>query len=71
MNNYIFIGSVKTYQFKAKHSEISADPLCLGNVSKDFSVDNVKKTSLYKYYCDFFVDHDSNDVDDILIIINV
>ena len=29
-----------------KHSEIVATLLCLGNVSKDWSVDNMKKTGL-------------------------
>ena len=28
---------------KAKDSEIVLYPLCLGNISKDFSVDNMKK----------------------------
>ena len=34
---------IKIYKFKAKDSEINAAPLCLGNVSKDFSADNSKK----------------------------
>ena len=33
-------------KFKAKYSEIVATPLCLGNISKDFSVDNMKKKGL-------------------------
>ena len=36
---------------------------CLGNnISKDFSVDNMKNTGLYGYSYDFSVDYDSNDV---------
>ena len=31
------------YKFKAKDSEIVATPLCLGNISKDWSAYNVKK----------------------------
>ena len=31
-------------KFKAKDSEIVATPLSLGNISKDWSVDNMKKT---------------------------
>ena len=30
-------------KFKAKDSEILANPLCLGNISEDFSVGNMKK----------------------------
>ena len=43
VNSYLFVNGVKTYIFKAKGSEINAAPLCLGNVSKDFSIDNMKK----------------------------
>ena len=32
------------HKFKAKDSEIVASPLCLGKISKDFSVDNMNKT---------------------------
>ena len=35
---------------------------CLGNVSIDFLVDNMRKTGLYGYLCDFSVDYDSTDV---------
>ena len=33
-------------KFKAKDSEIVASPLCLGNISKDWLTDNMKKTGL-------------------------
>ena len=36
-------------KFKAKDSEIVANPLCLGNISKDFSVGNMKKAGLSRY----------------------
>ena len=32
--------------FKAKDSEIVVTPSCLGNISKDFSGDNIKKIGL-------------------------
>ena len=35
---------MKIYKFKAKDSEIVAAPLRLRNISKDWSVDNMKKT---------------------------
>ena len=37
-------------------------------VSKDFSVDNIRKTGLHKQVHDFSVDYDSIDVNDILDI---
>ena len=52
-NSLLFVNTTKIYQFKAKHSEIKKYPLCLGNVSKDFTVDNMKKNSI-KGRCKFF-----------------
>ena len=42
-NSYLFVNGTEIYKFKAKDSEIVASPLCLGNVSKDWSADNMKK----------------------------
>ena len=53
------------YKFKAKDSEIVASPLCLGNISKDWSIDNMKRTGFTVYVDDFSVDYESTDVDDI------
>ena len=36
-NSYLFANGTKIH--KAKDSEIAATSLCLGNISKDFSVD--------------------------------
>ena len=47
---------------------IVTTPLCLENISKDFSVDNMKKTGLNEYVYDFTVDYDAIAVDDILDI---
>ena len=44
--------------------------MCLGNVSKDYSVDNMRKTGLNRYVYDFRVDYDAIVVDDILDIHN-
>ena len=49
MNSYLFVSGVEIYKFKAKDSEINAIPLCLGNISKDFLVKNMKKTGLNGY----------------------
>ena len=56
------------YKFKEKDSEIVASPLCLENISKDWSIDNMKKTEFNGYVYDFSVDYDATDVDDILDI---
>ena len=47
-------------------SKINPVPLCLRNVSRDFSVNNMKKTGFYVY--GFSVDYDAIAVDDILDI---
>ena len=65
-NNYIFVNDTEIYKFKAKDSEIAANPLCIGNISKDFPVDNMKKSELNGYVYDFRVDYDAIAVDDIL-----
>ena len=55
----------KPINVKAKDSEIVASPLCLGNISKYFSVDNMKKTRLNGYVYDFSVHYDAIAVDEI------
>ena len=42
--------------------------MCLENISKDFTVDNTKKTGLNGYVYDFRVDYNAIVVDDILDI---
>ena len=54
----------------SKHSNNVSTPLCLGNISKDWSVDNMKKTGFNGYVYDFSVDYDAIAVDDILDIHN-
>ena len=69
-NSYLFVNGTEIYKFKAKYSEIVASPLCLGNISKDWSVDNMKKTGFNGYVYDFSVDYDAIAVDDFLDIHN-
>ena len=45
-NSYLFVNATEIYKFKAKDSEILDGPICLGNISKDLSVDNIKKLDL-------------------------
>ena len=65
-NSYLFVNGIEIIKFKAKYSEIAATPFCLGNISKDWSVDNMKDTGLNGYVYDFSVDYDAMAVDDIL-----
>ena len=67
-NSYLFVNGTEIHKFKTKDSEIIAAPICLGNISRDFSVDNMKKTGLNGYVYNFSVDCDSNANDKILDI---
>ena len=42
-NSYLFVNGTEIIKFIAKDSAIVASPLCLGNISKDSSADNMKK----------------------------
>ena len=65
-NSYLFVNGIEIYKFKAKDSEIAATLWCLGNISKDWSVDNMKKTGFNGHVYDFSVDYDVIAIDDIL-----
>ena len=58
-NSYLFVSGTEIIKFKAKDSEILAIPLCLGNITKEFSEDNMKKTGLSGFVYDFSVDYDA------------
>ena len=64
-NSYSFVNGTEIIKFKAKDSKIVATPLCLGNISKDWSIDNMKRTGFTGYFYDFSVDYGATDVDDI------
>ena len=67
-NSYLFVNGTEIIKLRAKDSEIVATPLCLGNIAKDWSLDNTNDTGLNKYIYDFSVDYDTIAVDDILDI---
>ena len=67
-NSYLFVNGKEICKFKAKDSEIVPYPLYLGNISKDFSVDNMKKTGLYGEVYEFSIDYDAIANDKILDI---
>ena len=45
-NRFSFVNAVKMYHFKGKDSKIKPNLLCLGYVSKDFKINNMKNTRL-------------------------
>ena len=67
-NSYLFVNGTEIIKFKANDSEIAATPSCLENISKDWSVDNMKDTGLNGYVYDFSVDYGAIAVDNILDI---
>ena len=64
VNSYLFASDTET----AKDSEINPYEFCLGNISKYWSVDNMKKTSLKGFVYDFSVDYSAIEVSNILNI---
>ena len=44
----LFVYATKIYQFKVKDSEINDYTLCLGNISKDFAINKMKKNKKNK-----------------------
>ena len=67
-NSYLFVNGKEIIKFNAKDSNIVPRPLCLGNISKDWSTDNMKKTGLTGYVYDFSVDYNVVTVDVVTII---
>ena len=55
-NSFLCVNATKTYQFEAKDSDIKKYSLCLGNISRDFSANNMKKTSLNESVNNFSVE---------------
>ena len=45
-NSFLFVNATKICKFKAKDPEIRNYALCIGNISKDFTINNMKKTGL-------------------------
>ena len=54
-NSCLFVNGKEIHEFKAKDSKIVATPLCLGNISKDWSVNNMKTTGFNGYDYDFML----------------
>ena len=58
----------KIIKLQANDSEIAATPLCLGNISEGFYLDNMKRSGLNGHVYDCSVDYDPIAVDDTLDI---
>ena len=56
-DSYLFVNGKKIVKFKAKDSAIVAILLCLGNISKSGSENNMKKTELNGHVYEFSVDY--------------
>ena len=67
-NSFLFVNATNIYQFKARDSEIKSCTLCLGNISKDFTINNMKKTGLRDIVKLFSVDLNPIDTKNILNI---
>ena len=67
-NSYLFVNGTEIIKFKAKDSEIVSSPLFLGNISKDWSTNNIKKTGLTGYVYDFSADYNVVTLDNIKYI---
>ena len=46
-NSYLVVNGTEIYKLKAKDSEIVATSLCFGNISEDWSADNMKKKNRF------------------------
>ena len=64
-NSYLFVNGIEIQKFTAKDSMVVPYNLCLGNISKDFSASNMKKTGFNAYISDFSVDYNSTDANHI------
>ena len=67
-NSYLFVNGTEIIKLKGKDYRIIAYPLCLGNISKDWSVENIEKAGIKGYVYDFIVDYDAIAVADIIDI---
>ena len=59
-NSYLFVNGKTIVKFKAKDSAVVATSMCLGNISKDWSVNNMKKTGLNGYVYENMFNHQLN-----------
>ena len=56
-NSYLFVKGVEQLKFKTNANQRKRNPLCLENLSSDWSITNAAKTELHGYDYDFAVDY--------------
>ena len=61
--SYLFVNGVKIYQIRAKDSQLVLHPMCLGNISQNFLIDNMIDTGLNGYFYNFSTSFGSIDAD--------
>ena len=64
-NSYLFVSGIEIYKFKEKDSETAASTLSLGDLSKDWTVDKMKRTGLNRLAYHFCADYNGITVDNI------
>ena len=69
-NSYLFVNGTEIIKIKAKDSKIVGRSLCLDNISKDWSTNNMKKAGLIGYVYNFSADYNAVTIDDIKDIHN-
>ena len=66
-NSYLFVDGTEIIKFKTKDSEIIPYSLCLGNISKDWTNNNMEKAgfngSIYEFITDYNVINKSDILD--------
>ena len=67
-NSYLFVNDNEIHKFTPEDAEINPYELCLGNISKYWSVDNMKKTGFNGYIYNFRFDYNATAVSDKLDI---
>ena len=67
-NSYLSVNGTEIIKFKAKNLELNAYSLCLGNISKDWSQDNMNKTGFNGYIFEFSTDYNAIATSDIIDI---
>ena len=54
ISSFLFVNATKIFQFKTKNSEVNDYVLCLCNISKDLTIDNMETAGL-KNVVNFFL----------------
>ena len=65
-NSFLFVNVTNICQFKVKVSEIKPNILCLRNIQKHCTANNMKKTGFNGYVYDFTIDYNIIDISDII-----